>query len=175
MVSRHGVGKSIVMVCLTAMVLAPCVTAVERMVQLPDTITVTGMKGNPDDHNRVSGLALTVEDAGWPTLSMLSGHPGGIIAAYEAREREDRLLLTGLLIPACFGCASLSTGGRLIDQEVSEVTNTLTFGSESERLEVTVTRLSPAVLLESDSKEIELFGLEEAAVHNETFPPRPAP
>ena len=38
---------------------------------LPETIPVTGMKGRPEDHNRVSGLAFTVEDAGWPLLSSL--------------------------------------------------------------------------------------------------------
>jgi len=148
--------------CLGVLALAmlPAASAAERKA-LPVTIPVTGMKGNAEDHNRVSGLGLTVEDAGWPTLTMLTA-PDGIIGTLRGPRKSANWLKP---VSLAFGCVSIGSGGSLTDQQVNEVTNVITFGNaKKEVVRATVSRLSSAVLLESDSKTAELFGLEEKTV-----------
>jgi len=162
--------KSFVIGAVTIMAVAFAAGAAEKRVRLPNTIPVTGMKGWAEDHNRVTGLTLTVEDAGWPLFSML-GHPDGVIGAMRGlRDKAGHLNP----IPAYLGCAAVGANGKLTDQQVNEVSNTLTFSSGKSALDVTITRLSPAVLLESDARQIELFASEEKPVSPsgpDYFPP----
>ncbi len=139
---------------------------------LPLTIPVTDMQADPRQHSRVAGLVLAVEDAGWPSLSILSHRRGLVGALRGSRNNGGHLTPIG----ASLGCVAVGAGGRLIHQEVNEVSNSLTFGNGKDALKVTVTRLSPAILFESDSREIELSGLEEKSLHEapaKTLPPSP--
>jgi len=120
----------------------------------PFTVPVAGMRLEPDVRNQVSGLALTVEDAGWPAITMLGNRYGtlGELAQLNAG--------SGLTPePFQFGAVRGPAAGQLVDQQVNAVSNTLTFrNGKNESLKVTVTRLSPAILLEATGTEIELFG-----------------
>ena len=141
---------------------SPPAKAAEKSIPLPTTLPVTGMKGLPEDHSRVTGLALTVEDAGSPTFSMLTTADGTIGALRGSTQKPGWLTPTSVV----FGCVSTGPGMKLAAQHVNEVTNTLTFAAKGrDALRVTVTRLSPAVLLESDSAKVELFGLEQKALN----------
>jgi len=141
-----------------------------------EEIPITGMKGFPQDNNRVSGLALQVEDAGWPLLGMLDGRGSTLYSGLFGTFRGPKQ--GGGVAPVAmqFGCVSAGQGGSLTGQNASEVTNTLTYSCVKGSVKVTVTRLSPAVLLESDAGEIELFSLQEkpvSACSDETLPPAP--
>ena len=134
---------------------------------------LTGMAGDLEDYGRVAGLAFTVEDAGWPTLSML-GHAQSVLGALRGSEARAGHLTP---VPVSLGCISLGTGGRLTEQQINEVSNTMTFAGEGgAKLKLTVTRLSPAVLLQSDAARVELFAPEQKTVHDTpagTVPPAP--
>lgn len=109
-----------------------------------------GMAADPSSCGRVSGLALTVQDAGWPTISM-----------YGAAN-----LSGDYLGPVAFalGTVSAGQGGRLLGEDAGAVTNRMTFGpaeGSPESLQVYVTRLSPAVVVESQARAVSFFGLEE--------------
>ena len=169
---RHGrtFKSTIVIVFVVAFGFALTSAGAERKV-LPRRLPVSSMRGNPEDRHRVTGLTFTVEDAGWPTLSML-GDPNGLMGSLRGSTLKGGHLKP---IPVSFGCVTVGTEGRLTEQSVNEVSNTLTFTGEAEDvLKVTVTRLSPAILLESDSSQIELFAHEERPLHQappDTCPP----
>ena len=88
---------------------------------------------------RATGLVLSVEGVGWPALNLVGR-------------------------PVAFGCVAIGEGGRLIEQRANEVADTLSFDPAEGgqvTLRVTVSRLTPALLLESDASKIELFAVEE--------------
>ena len=115
-----------------------------------DAPPAPGMKGDARDNNRVSGLAFSVEDGGWPMVSLL-GSQFSVLGALQGPRLEPG--------PVTLGAIGLDGRGALADQQVNTVSNTMTFKSQSDAvLKLTVTRLSPAILVESQAAEIELFG-----------------
>lgn len=149
----HNILASVLVFMVPAITVATVNTAEKIPTSSPFTIPVSGMRGDPVDLNRVSGLALTVEDAGWPGFSMLA-HPFGTFGTLSAPYWN--------LTPFQFGTIRMSEAGHLVNQKVNEVSNTLTFANDKNAtLQVTMTRLSPAVLLESSSTELELFGVKD--------------
>lgn len=107
---------------------------------------------------RASGLAFTVWYAGWPSLTV----PGGMASG------------RGIPIPYSFtlGMIGLGKGGKLTDQEVTPVSNTLTFSEGGVELLVTVTRLSPATVLETQAETVHFFVPEKKPVDKHTFVPK---
>ncbi len=172
--SRFPTGAVRAVLSLTLIAVLLCAPARAANRTLPATIPVTGMEGWPEDHNRVTGLALAVEDAGWPTLSMLAGDPdAAVIGALRGSTARP-----GHLTPCAitFGCVAVGRGGRLKEQQANEVSNRLVFGNDRDDLSLTVTRLSPALLLESDAATVELFAREERELYPapaKTTPPAP--
>ena len=137
--------------------------AADGTARLPKAIPVTGMKGNPDDHSRVTGLAFAVEDAGWPTLSILSADVGSpVIGALAGSTVKPGHLKP---VPILLGCMKIGNRGQLKGQQANAVSNTIVYGNDAGELSLTVSRLSPAVLLETKSGTVELFGREEKPVH----------
>jgi hypothetical protein len=122
---------------------------------LPVTIPVAGMRAVPEDNNRVSGLALTVEGGDWPALTML-GHPFSILGALGKPTDHP---FNGLgPVPMPLGAVRMDGDGRLADQQVNSVSNTLTYGDDHQHsVKLTMTRLSPAVLIEAVGDALELF------------------
>ncbi|MBI5723483.1 MAG: hypothetical protein HZA50_05955 [Planctomycetes bacterium] len=140
---------------------------------IPTTIPVTGMRGESMSRNRVSGLAFHVEDAGWPSLMML-GHQHGLIGALAGSAKSAGGLVP---VPLSYGLVRLTGKGQRISEDASEVTNTTTCSNEKgQTLRVTVTRLSPAILCEGETSEIEWFAQEEnpaGSGNQNSFPPSP--
>ncbi len=106
------------------------------------------MARDPSSFDRVSGLCFSVQDAGWPTLSM-----------YGAVGRA-----AGYLGPVAFefGTVACRAQGELRGEDVSWATNVLQFsaGEGGAALRVYITRLSPAALVESEARELSFFGKE---------------
>ncbi len=117
--------------------------AAEAKKTIPFTVPVSGMRLEPELRNQVSGLALTVEDAGWPALCML-GHTFGTLGELAQLQPGAGLKI----VPFQFGAVRQEGVGRLVDQQVNDVSNAMTFrNGKGESVKVTVTRLSPAILL----------------------------
>jgi hypothetical protein len=151
---------SVLVLLTTAVSVLP---AAEGKKSIPFTVPMAGMRLEPELRNQVSGLTLTVEDAGWPALTML-GHPFDTFGDLVGPRR----LAPG---PFRFGTVRQANAGRLAAQHVNDVSNTLIFRDEKhELLKVTVTRLSPAILLETAAKEIELFGGADQPDSQRAFP-----
>ena len=68
----HATMRSLLLTALAVLAMPLRMPAQEPMERMPRAVPVTGMKGWAKLNSRVSGLALAVEDAGWPTLRMLS-------------------------------------------------------------------------------------------------------
>ena len=165
MKSRQSFPLTLLLALILAAIAAPLQAATKK--PLPFTVPVSGMRLDHDTRNQVSGLALTVEDAGWPTLTMLR-HPYGTIGSLC--KNGDHPNEPWSIGPLAFGLARLGTFGHLTDQQVNDVTNTMTFRNDGgESLMMTVTRLSPAVLMDARAKELELFGAADSAY----APPNP--
>jgi hypothetical protein len=155
------------------LIIAVCTQAgaAEDMVKMPRKVPATGMEGWDLFHSRVSGTALSVEDAGWPSIRMLSSNADAAVSGTAAGSTLKAGHLK--LAPLLFGCVSIGRDGRLREQKANAVTNTLVFGNAADSLSVTVTRLSPAVLLQSKADTLEFFGLGEKPIH--TVPTGSAP
>jgi len=139
----------------------------------PAIVPTTSMRGEgkvavgpgklAEAHAKVTGLVLSVEDAGGPTLTM----PGAIFSVWE---------MANLLAPypITFGAALTGKGMRLADQQPTAVSNTLRFEAEGggETLTMTVSRLSPAVLIDSGAKALRLFAPEPKPFLHRTEDPR---
>jgi hypothetical protein len=130
---------------------------------LPFVLPIAGMSAVADDRYRVSGLAMSVEGGTWPVLSML-GHP---FAIYGALGRDSDCPYAGLgPIPMPLGALRLDSGGGLADQAVTAVSNTVTYGEDAQHtLKVTLTRLSPAMLVEVAGDALELFAAPRGSMH----------
>ena len=153
--------------------LAPVEGAINKN-RLPETVEVSGMRPCPELHGRVTGLAFAVEDAGWPALRILdSDYLAAVIGAYGGSTGHAGHLEPRAVLP---GCVAAGEGGRLKSQRANSVSNTLVFGNDENDLSVTVTRLSPAVLVDTESGSVELFAREEKAIHQvkpDATPPAP--
>ncbi len=93
------------------------------------------------DANRVAGLTWQVQDAGGPTLIMNEG------AAPGPRDHIGPF-------PLMFGKIQTDSTGGLSSQTPNNVSNKLLFAGD---LAVTLSRLSPAVLLETGRTQLSLF------------------
>jgi hypothetical protein len=139
------------------------VAAQEKMVRLPRKLPVTGMEGWPQFNSRVTGVAFAIEDAGWPTLRMLSNDAAAPVpGALRGSVKKPGHLKP---IPLLFGCISVGGDGQLKEQTANQVSNTLVFGGASGDLAITISRLTPAVLLESKASVLELFAPEQKPLH----------
>ena len=124
-------------------------------VTLPFVLPVAGMRAVELDRYRVSGLTMTVENGGWPSLSML-GHPFATIGALS-HGGDCPYDGTGP-VPVSFGALRMGDGGRFADQEVNAVSNRLTYRNDrNQALSVRVSRLTPALLVSAESGALELF------------------
>lgn len=104
------------------------------------------MTADQENFFRVGGLALSVQDVqGRPTVLMR----GGVFVSKYGWPFPASMML---------GTIRAGTAEKLIDQETTWVSNTMTFGQGADALNVTVSRLTPAILLETDNAEISLFG-----------------
>ncbi len=130
---------------------------------LPFALPIAGMRAIEDDRYRVSGLAMSLEGGTWPTLSML-GHPFSI---YGALGRSGDCPYDGMgPIAMPLGAVRMDGDGRLADQDVNAVSNTLTYSDDLQHtLKVTLTRLSPAILFEAAGGALELFAAPRGSMH----------
>jgi len=100
---------------------------------------------------RVSGLALGVEAEGWPALVM-----EGAVVKQGRYQRPATIRL---------GAVSVGGDGKLAGQGVGPATNKMTFSGEGgSSLDLYVTRLSPAILVDTKSALLALFGSAGAGV-----------
>ena len=92
----------------------------------------------------VSGLVIKVEEAGWPSLTM----DGAV-----RRERD-------YLRPASFVLGTISSAqeGKPDKQSSSGVATTMTFAGGNGTLRLTISRLSPAVLVDTQATSLAFFG-----------------
>jgi hypothetical protein len=130
---------------------------------VPFTLPIAGMRAVEDDNDRVSGLAMWVEGGTWPALSML-GHPFSI---YGAMGRGGDFPYNGLgPIAMPLGAMRMDGAGVLADQDANAVSNTLTYRDDSQHtMKVTLTRLSPAILVEAAGAPLELFAAPRGSMH----------
>lgn len=119
-----------------------------RTTSADTTVYQSDMSGNPHDHNRVAGLGFSVQGAGWPSVLMPVGVSLG--GAYHGGELGP--------FPLMFGQIRTGADGILQGQDPNWVSNRLRYGTgEDSDLYITLTRLSPGILLETGAKTAWLF------------------
>jgi hypothetical protein len=115
----------------------------------------SSMEANAGDKSRVAGLTFSVQDGGGATLLMSGGSLDGVTSW-----AGDRPTYIGPF-PFMFGRVQTDTSGSLVGQSANQVANRLVFAGD---LAVTVSRLSPALLLESGKTQLTLFAPDNSAV-----------
>lgn len=101
----------------------------------------SSMAGDAADHYRVAGLTFSIQDEAGPSLIM----NGGVL--------PGQWDMIGPF-PFMFGRVKTDIGGGLISQTPNNVANKLLFNGD---LSISVSRLSPALLLETNRNILTLF------------------
>lgn len=116
----------------------------------------SSMKGDPRDRFRVAGLGFHVQGSEWPGLLL----PGGVVESgtYQGKFPKPTIHCLGRIHTG--GTATLKT------QDASWTSNSLRYASgPNAELKLTVTRLSPAILLQTDKGWLWLFGSGQDPAH----------
>jgi len=118
----------------------------------------SSMEANAGDMSRVAGLTFSVQDGGGATLLLNGGSADGV-TSWAGRNPT----YIGPF-PFMFGRVQTDVAGGLVSQSANGVSNKLLFSGD---LSVTVSRLSPALLLESGKRQLTLFAPDSSTVPSE--------